>query len=152
MNNNEELKSIDDHFDLLGKLISCSQGIPDGEGTDVVLDATMAMLVTVTESLHGLVKFVVNNSKKYQKKPSFFERLKQSREEERQRKLLERLEDEEYAEYLRQKETQAQAEETPQERPEGEEQPEAGLPVVQPTTSPEVVEKADDGITKPMEW
>lgn len=135
----EELKSIQDHFGLLGELITYTQALPQGEGTELMVESIMASIVTVTESLTGLVKFVVDNSKKYQKKPPFFERMRIARAEARERRQQEMLEDEEYAEFLKFKNAHNQAEEVSQGRPEGEEQPEAGLPVLKPETSPEVV-------------
>lgn len=141
----EELKTIQDHFDLLGQLITCISALPQGEGADATIDSIVASIATVGDSLTGLVQFVVDNSKKYQKKPPFFERRRIARAEARQRRQQEMLEDEEYAEFLKFKNAQAQVEEAPQERPEGEEQPEAGLPVLKPETSPEVVEDENGG-------
>ena len=146
----EKIKTVEDHYELIQGIMGCAQEIldeGDSKASTKVEKEFSTMIVLLTKSLKNKLKYVLKESRKYSKKPSLIERMRDFKEEQAERKEereeRKRLKDEDYRAYLEWRDAQEEQSESEEqeEQSESEEQEESSLPAVwEPRTPAEVFE------------
>lgn len=128
----EVIKTVEDHFDLIRGISECGQDLlteSDSKSSEKLEKEFILMTNMLVKSLRLKLKYVLQESAKYRKKPGLFERIKDMRKEREERK---RSNDEDYQAYLEWREAQEDC-------IEDEEQEQSSLPAVwEPRTPAEV--------------
>lgn len=140
----EELKTIQDHIDLLSSLLFCAQELPQTNSEENMLeDEFVKMTAKVVKSMALKCNYIIKRSAKYHKKPKLHKRIKEHIEEWQKNRRQRRLENAQYRSFLEWQ--KSMLEKSPPEPPEPPQDVQVGLPVCQPSTSIEVVDEETNG-------